>query len=620
MTLTTTTSINNNNKLIVDEDEEEELLPPPPVPPDPDLCCGTGCARCVYDIYDEQLEKYELLKDQIEKRNKKRRDLKLQKQQQQQLETINNSIENNNSNLILDQQQIEINKNISNNNNNNEIKEYKEEEEEEEEDISSDNSLIKIRDDEKNSSRRMKNYLSSKLYRKYKIQFGYINEYRNLTSEQSPSLVYHLDIESMGSELAYKPGDYATILCPMDKQLVDRVLRRLNLDGDRCILIEPTREGKDIPGHLPKEGCSIRDIFTWNLNLAFIPEQYFLKILSAYCSDGSEKKKLEFLSSPTGTSLYNETVIANHIDFLTILKKFKSCYPPLDILLIYLPPHQIRKYSISSSPLSTNSNNFHITFNLHKKVISTSINPTSKTKNKEYYGLCTYWMHKQIENYKKKKQQQQQQIKQTSSPSPALPLQQQQPGIIELNNDEEENYIPFAIEPTPSFTLPKELSVPIILISAGTGLAPFRSFLQHRKVLINRYYQKKASAVTPIGQCWLFFGCKRKDWDQLYYDELSLLEREKIIYKMVVSYSQDHDHTKRKYINHHLEDHGPNIHNLIVKQNGIIYVCGDSNKIGVSANNSIKNIIKKQENVDDSKAEDILNDWKRKGQYLKDVY
>eukprot|EP01133_Synstelium_polycarpum_P013686 gene13686-16123_t len=190
---------------------------------------------------------------------------------------------------------------------------------------------------------------------------------------------------------------------------------------------------------------------------------------------------------------------------------------PGDNEATYQPGDYMRQYSISSSPLVTKQ--IHITFVLLDKT-------KERTSHKDpVYGQCTLWMHKMIQKFEE-----------TRDGDLSIP-------------------IAFKIDHSLHFKLPADLATPLILVSTGTGLAPYRSFLHHRRHLIQ---QLDKSSAQHVGKCLLFFGCRRKDWDLLYHQELLDLEKDGTITHLFLAFSQDPAHgpfsVSKKYINSHIEE------------------------------------------------------------------
>ncbi|GAM24479.1 hypothetical protein SAMD00019534_076540 [Acytostelium subglobosum LB1] len=558
---------------VVDDDNDDSTtklnIPPPPDPPDPDECCGSGCARCVYDLYEEQLERYNLMKDKMIQAHQQQKQQRLkdkQQQEQQQQQEQENT-----------QQVIAVDVTLSESLNDGRKVESMSITPE-------DVGLVQVEyvGDATEDTRQPLDGMT----------MGRFQSARLLTSDDSPDVCYHMTITTNdGVDIKYLPGDYINILCPQDKQDVDRLLKRLGKSGDTIIRLRVGPASATLFRHLPQHPCTLRDLFTWTLNISFVPPQFFLLQMVDHCKDESDRQKLRYLSSQAGKTLYNQTILAHNIRFPTLLTKFKSCQLPLEFILINVPAHSIRQYSISSSPLTlsntTTTTTIDITFKLVEK-------QQKQADCDSTYGLCTHWMHR-------------------------------------LYKSGESAIIPFAITHS-KFHLPSDpLTTPIILISTGTGLAPFRSFLHHRKLLYHQQQQQQHGhqqngQSSMLGKCLLFFGCRHRDWDLLYHDELLEFEREHIITKLYISYSRESDDTKdindkKRYINSHVEECGELIYGLVTNHQGVIYVCGNSNGIGKSANESLIKIIKRYAKVgSNDEAMEILSSWTKNSQYFRDVW
>ncbi len=154
------------------------------------------------------------------------------------------------------------------------------------------------------------------------------------------------------------------------------------------------------------------------------------------------------------------------------------------------------------------------------------------------------------------------------------------------------------------FKLPKE-DRPIIMIGPGTGIAPFRAFIQEREV-----NEQKASA-------WLFFGNPHFTTDFLYQTEWQKALKNGVLHKLDLAFSRD---TPEKiYVQHKLKNNAAQLIEWI--HNGAyIYVCGDKNKMATDVYNTLIEIVKEQLNYDDEKAAEYVKDLKRNRRYLEDVY
>ncbi|WP_264183989.1 sulfite reductase subunit alpha [Bacillus shivajii] len=165
--------------------------------------------------------------------------------------------------------------------------------------------------------------------------------------------------------------------------------------------------------------------------------------------------------------------------------------------------------------------------------------------------------------------------------------------------------LPVFIQKNNHFSLPESAETDIIMVGPGTGIAPFRSFIQERE-----HQQDK-------GKAWLFFGDQHEKTDFLYEEEFkNSLERGTLTH-LTTAFSRDSD--KKVYVQHRLEENGKEIYQWL--ENGaIFYVCGDKERMAKDVHQALIDIIKTHGNRTDEEAEETLKQMKKEHRYLRDVY
>ncbi|KAI5301014.1 NADPH-cytochrome P450 reductase [Ascosphaera atra] len=163
-----------------------------------------------------------------------------------------------------------------------------------------------------------------------------------------------------------------------------------------------------------------------------------------------------------------------------------------------------------------------------------------------------------------------------------------------------------------NFKLPSDPKRPIIMIGPGTGVAPFRGFVQERVELKKRGEE--------VGFMILFFGCRGEEEDFLYREEweehLRILGSE--AFKLVTAISRAQTH--KVYVQHRLREHARFVNDLLEQQRANFYVCGDASHMAREVNAVLVEIIAEQRGLALDAAEEVVKRMRTKGQYLEDVW
>lgn len=161
------------------------------------------------------------------------------------------------------------------------------------------------------------------------------------------------------------------------------------------------------------------------------------------------------------------------------------------------------------------------------------------------------------------------------------------------------------IEKNPAFKLPVDDQTPVILVGAGTGVAPYRAFLQHRE------------ANNQKGNTWLFFGERRFHSDFLYQLEWQKLLKDGFLEKIDVAFSRDQD--EKIYVQHRLLQKQKEIYAWLEK-GASIYLCGDMKQMARDVQKALIQIIETQGGMTEEKALEYLKKLKKEKRFQTDVY
>lgn len=168
----------------------------------------------------------------------------------------------------------------------------------------------------------------------------------------------------------------------------------------------------------------------------------------------------------------------------------------------------------------------------------------------------------------------------------------------------EETSISFYIQPTPHFTLPSNHDTPIIMVGPGTGVAPFRAFLQERL------------HHNAPGKNWLFFGERNQKTD-FFYEEFwtSLATEQKL--SLDLAFSRDAD--EKLYVQHKLLEKGAEIWNWL-EEGALFYVCGDADPMAKDVEAALHQTFMTHGNLSIEEARAYIKQLRREKRYLADVY
>jgi sulfite reductase (NADPH) flavoprotein alpha-component len=170
---------------------------------------------------------------------------------------------------------------------------------------------------------------------------------------------------------------------------------------------------------------------------------------------------------------------------------------------------------------------------------------------------------------------------------------------------EEGGEVGIFVEKNDNFRLPNDGNVPVIMIGPGTGIAPFRAFMQQRE------------AEEASGENWLFFGNPNYTQDFLYQTEWQRFVKDGVLNKVSLAFSRDQE--EKIYVQHRMLEQGAELYQWL-EQGAHIYVCGDANHMAKDVQDALVQIVIKHGAKSEEQAEQYISDLRRVKRYQKDVY
>jgi sulfite reductase (NADPH) flavoprotein alpha-component len=161
------------------------------------------------------------------------------------------------------------------------------------------------------------------------------------------------------------------------------------------------------------------------------------------------------------------------------------------------------------------------------------------------------------------------------------------------------------ISPNKAFRIPSNDDAPMIMVGPGTGVAPFRAFLEERQIR------------GAKGQNWLFFGDQTRASDFIYEQGLIEMQAAGVLTRLDLAFSRDQK--EKVYVQNKMHEHGAELYQWL-ENGGYFYVCGDATRMAKDVDQALCDIIAAQGSLSSDKAKEYVNNLKREKRYLRDVY
>jgi sulfite reductase (NADPH) flavoprotein alpha-component len=165
--------------------------------------------------------------------------------------------------------------------------------------------------------------------------------------------------------------------------------------------------------------------------------------------------------------------------------------------------------------------------------------------------------------------------------------------------------VPIFFHESKSFRLPEDSALPIIMVGPGTGIAPFRAFLEERR------------ATGAVGSNWLFFGDQKRACDFLYEEELGAHLKDGHLTRLDLAFSRDE--AGKVYVQHRMRESGRELWDWLEK-GAHFYVCGDASRMAKDVEAALLEVIQLHGTRAEGAALEYLAAMRKAGRYQRDVY
>ncbi|KAG2230720.1 hypothetical protein INT48_004773 [Thamnidium elegans] len=409
----------------------------------------------------------------------------------------------------------------------------------------------------------------------------------------------HMEIDISNTNLSYQTGDHIAIWPTNNEIEVERLATVLGLADklDTIVHIKAidAAASKQFPFPVP---TTYRAIFRHYLDICAAVSRQTLMSLVEYAPTEKAKEDLKKLASDKDAyRIRVGDVTRNLAEVLEMLALEESMDPngafdtvPFDLIVESVSRLQPRYYSISSSSKED-----------PKKIAITAVTldyiPDAASP-RTVYGVNTNYLWRIHEA-----------INAMEADVVVPKYSINGPRNVLMDVESKVARVPVHVRRS-QFKLPRNPTVPIIMIGPGTGVAPFRGFVRERAL------QKKEG--KPVGTTVLFFGCRNSQQDFLYEQEWpELFETLGGESRIITAFSRETD--QKVYVQHRLMENGQEMWDLL-KKGAYVYVCGDAKVMARDVNQTFVKFAQQFGELEEDKAQDFVKNLRNTGRYQEDVW
>lgn len=382
-----------------------------------------------------------------------------------------------------------------------------------------------------------------------------VQENKRLTPSDYSRNIFHIEFDITGTGLKYELGEALGIHGRNSPQHVEEFLTFYGVDGDALVEVSNKEDASVL------EIRSVRQALTENVDFLGKPPKRFYESLAPYASDDKERAALEKLASSEGAEELKKRQEVDFSSYFDILEEFKSARPSCNELLKIIAPLKRREYSIASSQ-KVHPNAVHLLIVVVDWVDS---------QGRGRFGHCSKY-------------------------------------LSDLNIGDE---LVVSVKPS-VMKLPPLSEQPIVMSGLGTGLAPFKAFIEEK------IWQQQQG--QTIGEIYLYMGSRHKKEEYLYGELWEAYKDAGVLTHIGAAFSRDQP--EKIYIQDKIRGSIEELTDAIVTKNGSFYLCGPTwpvPDITACLEDIVQNGAKRQGKVIKDVAK-VVEDMKEDGRYVLEVY
>ena len=358
--------------------------------------------------------------------------------------------------------------------------------------------------------------------------------------------------------VTYAAGDYLAVLPENHPELVERAARRFGVRTDVALVLRSTRGAMaaSLPTNQP---VSVQELLGRHVELSAPATRKDLERLAE--KNPCPPHQQHLLALARDVARYKAEILDKRVSVLELLEQYASCVLTFADFLELLPAMRVRQYSVSSSPRD----------NPARCTLTVSVVDAEAWSGQgRFHGTCSSYLAR---------------------------LRPGDPVAVAVRT------------PNVPFHPPASNATPMVLVCAGTGLAPFRGFLQERAL-------RQASG-EPAGPALLFFGCDHPDVDFLYREELARWEAEGVVEVLPAFFRQPEGEVS--FVQHRLWKERERVRALLAR-GATVFLCGDGSRMAPAVRETLARLHQEAAGGSDADATRWLAELEREGRLVVDVF
>ncbi|XP_062612772.1 NADPH-dependent diflavin oxidoreductase 1-like isoform X2 [Saccostrea cucullata] len=363
-------------------------------------------------------------------------------------------------------------------------------------------------------------------------------------------------LDTQGSGIKYRAGDVVMIRPQNSEESVEEFLTLMKLDPQQKFTLQQNDPNVPLPSQLPLP-CSMRHLVQHYLDINSVPRRSFFEFMALFSCNELEKEKLQEFCTPEGQEelySYCNRVKRSILEVLQDFPHTSSCLP-FEYLFDIIPALQPRAFSIASS---------QAVFPNEIQILMAVVEYKTRLQ-KPRRGVCSTWLSR---------------LKVTDKP--VIP--------VWVNKG--------------TIGFPREANTPVIMVGPGTGVAPFRNFIQER-------------STAPSSRNVLFFGCRNHDKDFLCKEEWNEAVMKGYL-DLFTAFSRDQE--AKIYVQHVMMEKGPQLWKLLEEDKAWFFIAGNAKQMPDDVRSALHSIIREQGHMTSDEADTYIRHLEQTRRYQAETW